>query len=66
MKPRVCICCGEAISGAGETAAGNPNLCVRCFRLAEVAEAPRRKEPADLAPESPLAPSEPIPLRKAA
>jgi hypothetical protein len=35
MKPRICICCGEEISGHGNTLSRNPNLCASCSSLAD-------------------------------
>ena len=35
MKPRICICCGEAISEHGNTLSRNPNLCASCSSLTD-------------------------------
>lgn len=40
MNPRICICCGELISGKGETLSRNPNLCPSCSSLADGMDEP--------------------------
>ena len=48
MKPPVCICCGEAISPAGNVALRNPNMCASCSSLEDgnAGPVPSQEEPA--------------------
>src|SRR5262252_2750692 len=35
VRPRICICCGEPMSEAGNSLSRNPNVCASCSSLAD-------------------------------
>ncbi len=54
MNPRICRCCGEAISEEGNALSRNPNVCASCSSMADGMEEPNLPECASLAPEPAL------------
>src|SRR5437867_1209808 len=50
MKPRICICCGEAMSEKGNALSRNPNVCASCSSLADGMDEPNAPETKDLEP----------------
>jgi hypothetical protein len=49
MNPRICRCCGEPISGEGNTLSRNPNVCASCSSMADGMEESNVPECAELA-----------------
>ena len=35
MKPRICVCCGESMTEAGNALSRNPNICASCSSMAD-------------------------------
>ncbi len=64
MRPRVCICCGEAISERGNELSRNPNICASCSSLADGMDDSDSATPPDsktIPFPTPIAPQAPAP-----